>query len=103
MLREDEELLARSSLAVLSMNSSRQGKTSYTNNSNVQRGIASATKAARQEMAAGGGAVPRPRPPRLHGHRRHWLRHGAQRAAPGVRRRRGRAGGGELEFEEGKG
>ncbi|CAO2198591.1 unnamed protein product [Urochloa humidicola] len=53
MLGEDEQLLAaRSSLAVLRMNSSRQGKTSYTNNSDVQRGIASVTKAARQEMAA---------------------------------------------------
>ncbi|CAO2180554.1 unnamed protein product [Urochloa humidicola] len=53
MLREDQELLAaRSSLAVLRMNSSRQGKTSYTNNSDVQRGIAAVTKAVRQEMAA---------------------------------------------------
>ncbi|KAF8723990.1 hypothetical protein HU200_020994 [Digitaria exilis] len=54
-MADGKELLARSSAAaaaVLRMNSSRQGKTSYTNNSDVQRAIASVTKKARQDMAA---------------------------------------------------
>ncbi|KAF8762130.1 hypothetical protein HU200_009672 [Digitaria exilis] len=55
-MADEKELLARSSAAaaaaVLRMNSSRQGKTSYTNNSDVQRAIATVTKKALQDMAA---------------------------------------------------
>ena len=45
-------LLASSSSAVVSMNGSGEGDTSYANNSNFQRVIASVTRKARRDMAA---------------------------------------------------
>ncbi|RLM98239.1 hypothetical protein C2845_PM06G03390 [Panicum miliaceum] len=50
---EDEVvLLASSSSAVVSMNGGGEGNTSYANNSNFQRLIASVTRKARRDMAA---------------------------------------------------
>ena len=48
----EDVLLASSSSAVVSMNGSGEGDTSYANNSNFQRFIASVTRKARRDMAA---------------------------------------------------
>ena len=48
----EDVLLASSSSAVVSMNGSGEGDTSYANNSNFQRVIASVTRKARRDMVA---------------------------------------------------
>ncbi|RLN28485.1 hypothetical protein C2845_PM05G26590 [Panicum miliaceum] len=52
MVEDEGMLLASSAAAVVTMNGSGEGNTSYDNNSNFQRAIASVTRKARRDMAA---------------------------------------------------